>query len=169
VIFVTLGTHGQPFLRLIRALEALPAGDLVVQHGHSPAPGAGRAAAFMPFSEILEHIDAAETVITHAGVGSILCASRAGHTPVVVPRLRRFGEHVDDHQVELTRALADRGMVVPAWEPDGLAEAVASVAPRRSRETPAERPLHGAVRAAIDGGPGSTPPRRWRRMRPPRP
>ena len=150
MIFVTLGTHGQPFERLIRALDRLPATELVVQHGHSPAPaGVVRAVPFMPFSEVLEHIDAADTVITHAGVGSILCATRAGHTPVVVPRLERHGEHVDDHQVELTEALADRGMVIPAWELDRLAETVHGVPPRRPRAAPSERPIHSAVRAAI--------------------
>ncbi len=150
MIFVTLGTHGQPFGRLIRALDALPSAELVVQHGHSPAPaGVVRAAPFMPFSEVLEHIDAADTVITHAGVGSILCATRAGHTPVVVPRLERHGEHVDDHQVELTEALADRGMVVPAWELDRLTETVSAVPGRRSRAVQSERPIHSAVRAAI--------------------
>jgi UDP-N-acetylglucosamine transferase subunit ALG13/CelD/BcsL family acetyltransferase involved in cellulose biosynthesis len=150
VIFVTLGTHGQPFGRLIRALDALPSAELVVQHGHSPAPaGALRAVPFMPFSEVLEHIDAADTVITHAGVGSILCATRAGHTPIVVPRLELHGEHVDDHQVELTGALADRGMVVPAWELDRLAETVSTVPSRRARAVQSERPIHSAVGAAI--------------------
>ena len=150
MIFVTLGTHGQPFGRLIRALDLLPAAELVVQHGHSPAPaGVMRAVPFMPFSEVLEHIDAADTVITHAGVGSILCATRAGHTPIVVPRLERHGEHVDDHQLELTRALADRGMVAPAWELDRLAETVSTVPPRRPRAVQSERPIHSAVRAAI--------------------
>jgi UDP-N-acetylglucosamine transferase subunit ALG13 len=151
VIFVTLGTHGQPFARLIRALAELRPSELVVQHGHSPAPaGVARAIAFMEFSEVLERIDAAEAVITHGGVGSILCATRAGHTPVVAPRLERHGEHVDDHQVELTRALAERGTVMPAWDLDRLTEAIAAVPPRRPRETRAERPVHRAVRAAIN-------------------
>jgi len=150
LIFVTLGTHGQAFTRLIRALEELPSAELVVQHGHSPAPsGVRRAVPFMPFSEVLEHIDAAAVVITHAGVGSILCATRAGHTPLVVPRLERHGEHVDDHQVELTDALAARGIVVPVWELDGLAETVSTAPPRRPRVEQSERPIHSAVRAAI--------------------
>lgn len=150
MIFVTLGTHGQPFARLIRALDALPPADLVVQYGHSPAPqGVVRAVPFMTFSEVLEHIDAADTVITHAGVGSILCATRAGHTPIVVPRLERHGEHVDDHQVELTGALGDRGMVVPAWDVGHLAETLSTVPSRRARAVQSERPIHSAVRAAI--------------------
>ena len=157
MIFVTLGTHGQPFTRLIRALVELPTSELVVQHGHSPAPaGVTRAVAFMEFSEVLEQIDAAAAVITHAGVGSILCATRAGHTPVVVPRLERHGEHVDDHQVELTGALAKRGMVVPAWELDRLGEILGTVPARRARCATGERPIHSAVRAAIRPAPSSS-------------
>jgi CelD/BcsL family acetyltransferase involved in cellulose biosynthesis/UDP-N-acetylglucosamine transferase subunit ALG13 len=168
VIFVILGTHRQPFARLIDALETLPSEALVVQYGHSPAPGAAlRAVPFMPFSEVLEEIGAADVVVTHAGVGSILCATRAGHTPVVVPRLKRHGEHVDDHQVELTAALAERGMVLPAWDMEHLAEAVRAVPPRRQPDAEAERPIHSAVRAELaasavrrNGGPGASAPRR---------
>lgn len=150
MIFVTLGTHGAPFTRLIRALDALPADELVVQYGHSPEPvGVQRAVAFMPFSEVLELIDRAAAVITHAGVGSILCATRAGHTPIVAARRADHGEHVDDHQLELAAALGERGMVVPAWELDGLAEAVRALPPRRPPAAPVERPLHAAVRTAL--------------------
>lgn len=152
MIFVTLGTHQQPFGRLIDALSALPSGELVVQHGHSPGPRSARVAIpFLPFSEVLEHIDAAETVITHAGVGSILCATRAGHTPIVVPRLKRHGEHVDDHQLELTAALAERDMVIAAQDLGELAETVRRAPPRRPEPIEPPRPLHDALRAAILG------------------
>lgn len=150
MIFATLGTHHQPFDRLIDALAALPAEELVVQHGHSPAPRtAARAVAFMPFSDVMEQMEAARAVITHAGVGSILCARRAGHIPIVVPRLKRHGEHVDDHQLELTRALAERGVVVPALALDRLADAVDSAPQPRPGTPQAVKPLHEAVREAV--------------------
>ena len=150
MIFVTVGTHHQPFARLIDALAALPDDELVVQHGHSPAPAAVReAVAFLSFREIAERMRSADVVVTHAGVGSILLARREGHTPVVVPRLHRHGEHVDDHQVELTEALAGRGAVIPVWEAQELAPAVAD-APRRSEpRPPVAGPLHEAVRDAL--------------------
>ena len=157
MIFVTLGTHHDPFTRLIEALAALPADELVVQHGHSPPPAAAaEAVAFLPLPEMLARIDAADAVVTHAGVGSILLARRAGHTPVVVPRTPVRGEHVDDHQAELTAALEADGAVVAAWDAAGLAGAVARVPPRQPARAPAEGPLHRAVRAALAGeGTGS--------------
>jgi UDP-N-acetylglucosamine transferase subunit ALG13 len=150
VIFVTLGTHHQPFPRLIEALAALPAEDLVVQYGHSAPPAAAREAVdFLGFRDMLDRIEAADVVVTHAGVGSILLARRAGHTPIVVARRQRHGEHVDDHQVELTAALADDGKVIPVWEPAELAAAVAVAPARGAPRPPVEGPLHRAVRAVL--------------------
>jgi UDP-N-acetylglucosamine transferase subunit ALG13 len=150
LIFVTVGTHHQPFQRLLDALGSLPAAELVVQFGHgSPPPGVGRAAAFMGFAEMLEHFSAADAVVTHAGVGSILCARRTGHVPVVVPRQRRYSEHVDDHQMELTRALDERGAVVAVWDTNRLAAAVESASGRGSSSHASNGNLPRAVRAAL--------------------
>ena len=151
MIFVTVGTHQQPFSRLLTALAALPLDSLVVQHGCAAAPpGVAQAVPYMPFDEMLRQLEAADHVITHAGVGSILAATRLGHVPIVVPRLKRYGEHVDDHQEQLTRALASSGSVVPAWDVSRLAELVAS-APRRRQSTgePAGLRLGAAVREAL--------------------
>lgn len=152
MIFVTVGTHHQPFERLLRALDALDTSQMVVQHGPGrPPSGVARAEAFMPFDDMLTAFREAETVITHAGVGSILCATREGHTPLVVPRRRDLGEHVDDHQAELTRALEARGSVVAVWQTHALAELIANAPPRRSVVESAEPPLCSAVRAALFG------------------
>jgi UDP-N-acetylglucosamine transferase subunit ALG13 len=151
VIFVTVGTHQQPFERLLEGLSGLGAERCVVQHGHgSPPSGTARAVAFMPFDEVQRDLETCEVVITHAGVGSILAARRLGHLPVVVPRMKRFGEHVDDHQAELTRALASTGQVLPAWDIAKLPEIVASVPPRRSHAaSPGRLRFASALRTAI--------------------
>jgi UDP-N-acetylglucosamine transferase subunit ALG13 len=92
---------------------------------------------------------AADKVITHAGVGSIICAIREGHMPLVVPRRNEFGEHVDDHQVELTRALEQRGGVIAVWEVENLHEAI-TMAPSRQTPSQAEEPaLCASVRQAL--------------------
>jgi UDP-N-acetylglucosamine transferase subunit ALG13 len=62
--------------------------------------------------------------VTHAGVGSILSARRAGHVPLVVPRRRALGEHVDDHQVRFAAWMADRGQVVLAATEGDLHDAL---------------------------------------------
>ncbi len=153
MIFVTVGTHGDPMPRLIKALGELHADDLVVQYGSSPAPHTSvRAVGYMRFDEMLDCFEAADVVITHAGVGSILSATRAGHVPLVVPRSKRLGEHVDDHQIELTQALVERGAVRAVWNLEELAQAVASCPARRRRSPPAaDLPVHGALREALRG------------------
>ncbi len=154
MIFVTVGTHHQPFTRMLEALGALDPAELVVQYGPGePPPGVARAEAFMPFEEMVACFRAADVVVTHAGVGSILCARREGHTPLVVPRRHDLGEHVDEHQADLTRALEARGSVVAVWETERLAELVRAVPPRvgvgAQRQEP---PLCPAVPLALAGG-----------------
>jgi UDP-N-acetylglucosamine transferase subunit ALG13 len=158
LIFVTVGTHQQPFDRLLGALGELDAGELVVQYGPAePPPGVARAEPYMPFERVLTCMREAETVITHAGVGSILCARREGHVPLVVPRRHDLGEHVDDHQAELTRALEPRGGIVAVWDVAELAAAVARSI--RAAEPPSGDPgsLCASVRAALLGDQASSP------------
>ena len=152
LIFVTVGTHQQPFERLIRALDTLPAEELVVQYGFAQPPhGVRHAVPFMSFPEMLDQFARADTVITHGGVGSILCATSAGHVPIVVPRLKRYGEHVDDHQVGLIRELEATGEIVVMWDLDRLRAAVAEVPPRRPAIERQTGPLQESVRAALLG------------------
>jgi UDP-N-acetylglucosamine transferase subunit ALG13 len=153
VIFVTVGTHHQAFQRMLDGLAALDPGDLVVQYGPGTAPpGAAHAEAYMPLDEMLDYFREAEKVITHAGVGSVLCASRAGHVPLVVPRRHDLGEHVDEHQAELTEALERRGSVIAVREMAELPRLLESAPPRRRQATGAsDRRLPAAVRAALLG------------------
>jgi UDP-N-acetylglucosamine--N-acetylmuramyl-(pentapeptide) pyrophosphoryl-undecaprenol N-acetylglucosamine transferase len=52
----------------------------------------------------------ADVVVTHAGVGTLLQLLEWGIFPLVVPRLRRRGEHVDDHQCQIGELLAAEGV-----------------------------------------------------------
>jgi beta-1,4-N-acetylglucosaminyltransferase len=152
VIYITVGTHHQRFDRLLGALGPLADLDrLVVQHGPGPPPPeADVAVPFVSAREAVAYVERARVVVTHAGVGSFLVARRAGHIPVVVPRLHRYGEHVDDHQAELARALERAGELIAVWDVVRLAEAVRAVPPPR-RRAPAPPALQVAVRRALDG------------------
>jgi len=153
VIFATVGSHPTyGFDRFLRALEDIPGESLVVQYGPGrPPANAEEAQAWMSFPEILDHMSRAEKVVSHAGTGTILCARRAGHLPVVVPRLSRFGETVDDHQLELGRALAATGRIVLVEDIEELAEVLAA-APSRGEAQPAgSSQLAEAVREALVG------------------
>jgi UDP-N-acetylglucosamine--N-acetylmuramyl-(pentapeptide) pyrophosphoryl-undecaprenol N-acetylglucosamine transferase len=90
VIFATCGTSPFRFDRMMRALEALPTEELSVQHGPSPAPPCAVGYPFLDFGTMVELMEQADVVVSHAGVGSIMCALQAGHVPVVFPRLKRY-------------------------------------------------------------------------------
>jgi UDP-N-acetylglucosamine transferase subunit ALG13 len=152
VIFATCGSSPFAFDRMMRALESLPAAELTVQHGPSPAPPGANAFPFLPFGTMVELMEEADVVVSHAGVGSIMCALQAGHVPIVFPRLKRYSETVDDHQAELAAALAKRGTVIVATTPEELVAAVQSVPPRTGHAAFPADSLRRAVHAAIRGG-----------------
>jgi UDP-N-acetylglucosamine transferase subunit ALG13 len=119
-----------------------------VQHGSTPFDAAGfEARAFLGMAEFEERVASAGLLILHAGAGSVIHAVRAGKVPVVVPRRKESGEHVDDHQLEFARALAETGRVVLAEEVSALPAAVAEALRRQGGggEPPAPSALVGMV------------------------
>ena len=127
MIFVTVGTNEARFDRLLAAVaQAETAESFVIQHGHSSRierPDA-ELVDFLSYDRMVETFRAARAVVTHAGVGSVLVALANGVRPIVVPRLKRFGEAVDDHQLELGRRFAAAGLVTLVEEPDRLGDAL---------------------------------------------
>jgi UDP-N-acetylglucosamine--N-acetylmuramyl-(pentapeptide) pyrophosphoryl-undecaprenol N-acetylglucosamine transferase len=128
MIFVSVGTNEARFDRLVRAVEGLGAGEeMIVQHGPSPVRPAGATCVdYLSFEEMTDHLARARVAVLHAGVGSVLAALASGAKPVVVPRLQRHGEAVDDHQVGFGRRLHEEGLVVLVEDLAKLAEVVAA-------------------------------------------
>lgn len=151
MIFATVGSHPSfRFDRFLQALEGVSAEELVVQHGPGDPPAnATRAVPWMSFAEIVEEMERATHVVSHAGVGTILCATRAGHVPVVLPRLRSFDETVDDHQLELGRKLAGDGRVILVEDETALAAALGGAPARGSQPELPSGGLIDAVREEL--------------------
>ena len=153
--FVSVGNATQPFSRLIDAVLKLASNlpqPVLVQRGNTIVPKAG--CVVKPFLEIeafRQFIEQAELLILHAGAGSIIHAIQAGKIPVVMPRLAKYGEHVDDHQVEFARALVQLGRIVVAEEPANLIDAIAEAQKRQTKtlHTVCTPPLVGLIRAVL--------------------
>lgn len=141
-VVVTVGTLAFDFRRLFDPLvHLLPAdADVLWQTGPTGLPGVD-AQPWVAVPELERRMRAADVVIAHAGVGSALSALKSGAFPVLVPRRRSHGEHVDDHQIQIAHALAERGLALvvdPEEITEGvLAEAAAHVVvPCPSRAAP---------------------------------
>jgi UDP-N-acetylglucosamine--N-acetylmuramyl-(pentapeptide) pyrophosphoryl-undecaprenol N-acetylglucosamine transferase len=103
------------FRRLIEALLAVLPADVTVtwQTGSTAVDGLGIVARpAVPSEQLAAEFAAADVVVSHAGVGLSLLALAAGRCPVLVPRRRARGEHVDDHQVAVATMLAGRGLAI---------------------------------------------------------
>ena len=61
-----------------------------------------------PYSEMKEMMQKARIVITHGGPASFIMALQEGKTPIVVPRMAKYNEHVNDHQVDFSLAVNER-------------------------------------------------------------
>lgn len=112
MIFVTVGTHEQPFNRLVMHMDRWASEhneDVVIQTGFSTyEPQYSRWQKLFPYKDMLELVRQARIVITHGGPSSFIMPLQIGKIPVVVPRKKEYNEHVNDHQVSFCRNVAER-------------------------------------------------------------
>ena len=114
MIFVTVGTHEQPFDRLIQCVDELKRDgiiqeDVFIQTGFSTyEPKYCRWSKLIPYEEMVKNVEQARIVITHGGPASFIMPLQIGKVPIVVPRHYQFDEHVNDHQVEFCREVVKR-------------------------------------------------------------
>lgn len=132
LIFTTVGTHGAPFDRLVRRMDTLAGKTdepVWMQVGHATVtPSRAAYQRFYSTSEYRRLFSESRTVVSHAGVGTLLEAARAGKPLVCVPRQRQFGEHWDDHQLEICTELAREGTLHYVEDPQDLDLATLAVA-----------------------------------------
>jgi UDP-N-acetylglucosamine transferase subunit ALG13 len=116
-VFVTVGTDHHPFHRMIRWVDgwlasiAADQARCLVQYGTSLTPKLGEARDYLPYAEMEAAMTEAAAVVCHGGPGSVMMARWLGKVPIVVPRRRALGEHVDDHQLVFARRMAEEGEV----------------------------------------------------------
>ncbi|HEY9845011.1 MAG TPA: glycosyltransferase [Candidatus Caenarcaniphilales bacterium] len=135
MILFSVGTEQFPFDRLMIWMQTLLTQgfiqeEIVVQYGSCTTQLNGvRAYSLLAESQFQELIQQARLVVSHCGEGTILLLETTSKPYILVPRCQSLGEHVDDHQVELAVALAQREIPV-AWSPGDLVRFIAS--PRRT-------------------------------------
>ena len=114
MIFITVGTHEQPFDRLLECIDkmvekGLINEEIICQKGYTEyMPKNYKAEKLIPYEQMEENIKKARIVITHGGPASFISPLSIGKIPVVVPRKKEFDEHVNNHQVDFSREVAKR-------------------------------------------------------------
>ena len=145
MIFVTVGNVTQHFRRLLEAIEEMAVGGIlnqqpvIIQTGSNSYFASSHCVQrdFFPPDEYRQLIHDAEVVVCHGGAGTLHHVFQTGKVPVVMPRRRKYGEHVDD-QYSLVKALADQGRIVAAFEPEDLTGAILKAKSAEQRTIPAE-------------------------------
>lgn len=115
LIFVVLGTQKFQFNRLLKKIDEIAGKDydFFAQIGNSNyTPNNYSYCKFMDKQQFDYYVEECEFIITHSGVGSIISALKKDKTVIVVPRKAEYGEHIDNHQMEIAEVFSQKGYVV---------------------------------------------------------
>lgn len=117
MIFITLGSQKFQFNRLLTAIDILIEKGVIqdivfAQVGYSDyQPKHYEYKQFLDREEFAAMEEQADIVITHGGTGAIIGAVKKGKKVIAVPRLAKYGEHVDDHQLELIAQFVEQRLI----------------------------------------------------------
>lgn len=114
MIFVTVGTHEQPFNRLVKWIDKMVESgkvkeEVIIQKGYTDyEPKFCKSYKLIGYDEMQKYIEEARIVITHGGPASFIAPLSIGKIPIVVPRKKEFNEHVNNHQLEFALEVRKR-------------------------------------------------------------
>ena len=130
MILVLLGTQNNSFNRLLEEIEKnIKDGtikeEVIVQAGYTKFESKNMKIFDLIPRERLEKFQAqANLIITHGGVGSIITSIRKGKKVIAVPRLHQYGEHVNNHQIEIVKNFHEQGYIIGIENVEDLKQAI---------------------------------------------
>lgn len=133
MILITLGTQDKEFTRLLDLVEEqIKKGNIkdkvIVQAGHTKYESKNMEIFDLidreEFSKLISECD---ILITHGGVGSIITGLQNNKKVIVAPRLSKYDEHMNDHQIQITENFSKKGYILPLFENDNLEEVLKKV------------------------------------------
>ena len=133
MILVLLGTQNNSFHRLLEEIQKnIDNGNIqeevVVQKGYTKFESKDMTLYNeLPIEKFNELIQKADLVITHGGVGSIISSVTRGKKVIAVPRLKKYNEHVNDHQLDIIQTFDEMGYIIGIQEVQQLGEAIKKV------------------------------------------
>lgn len=130
MIFVTLGSQKFQFNRMLIEIDKLIeegkiTDEVFAQIGASDyIPKNFNYKDFLAQDEFKDYMKKADLVITHAGTGAIVTALKNNKLVIAIPRLAKYGEHVDDHQIQLIDEFKELNFIEPVYEINELENAL---------------------------------------------
>lgn len=121
MIFVTMGTYPLPFDRLIKAIDDLAQQGVFEEEVFAQIGYCRYLPKSIPYKKMMEKelfdetLASASQLIGHAGMGTITLALDHMKPLLVMPRLKKYGEHVNDHQLGTAHKFEDLGHVLAAY------------------------------------------------------
>jgi len=133
MILVLLGTQNNSFHRLLDALEEcienqIIQDQVIVQCGYTRFTSKYMELIdFIPVDEFDTLINEADLIITHGGVGSIINSIKARKKVIAVPRLNKYNEHVNNHQVQIIKTFDEKGFIKGVFDISQLANTLLTI------------------------------------------
>jgi beta-1,4-N-acetylglucosaminyltransferase len=144
MIFLTVGTQF-PFDRFVRAVDnifdqGLIDEEIFAQIGEtSYKPRNFESVVSLEKKVFDERFKRASSVISHAGVGTITVALKNHKPLLVMPRMKRYKEHVNDHQVATAKKFEELGHILAVYDvkdlPNGIRK-LKNFIPRKRKASP---------------------------------
>ena len=128
MIFVTLGTQKFQFNRLLRMMDDLIENKKIhervfAQIGNSDyLPQYYEYCNFLSNNDYEEYIKNCDILVSHSGVGTIMTGLKYRRKIIVVPRLSKYGEHIDDHQTQIAQSFSKLNYVLMYSDEDNNME-----------------------------------------------
>lgn len=133
MIFVTLGSQKFQFNRLLKELDRLLEEKLIdeeifAQIGASDyKPRNYKYKEFIDRDEFKEMMDKSDIIIAHGGTGAIITAVKKEKKVIAIPRLVKYEEHVDDHQIQLVDEFKELNLIYPVYDEKDLEKAIKEI------------------------------------------
>ena len=129
MIFVTLGTQDKPFKRLLDYLENSDINDeIIVQNGFTEYESNKlKLFKYLDKDDFDNYLKKADLIICHAGVGTIVNCLKNDKKVLAVPRLSKYGEHQNDHQLQIANAYFQKGYILVMDDNDDFDERIKKI------------------------------------------
>ena len=133
MILVLLGTQNNSFHRLLEEVQKnIDNGNIkeevIVQKGYTKFESEKMTLYNqLPLDEIKQLTEKADLIITHGGVGSIINSIEKNKKVIAIPRLKKYSEHVNDHQLDIIKSFNELGYIIGLNGVEELEDALKNV------------------------------------------